>query len=161
MNKKIILFFILFYSILFALPIRAEQPRISVSGGWFLSISELDLVSGPGSDLKSTYLSPPDATLIDIKAEPKTLWSIYAKRTAAATDGIGISVKRTSDGKGKGWVEGGEYFIPLGDGYTKLFHGKGERIDITLQYRITGISINTPPGMKNIHINFIIEEENP
>lgn len=159
MNKKLIIFFILFYFFIVN-SLNAEQPKISVSGGWFLNINELNLTSGAGSDLKNTYISLPDATVIDISASPKTLWTVYARITAVPNSLI-ISVRRTSNGEGTGWIEGGEHFIRLSESYTKLFSGKGSRNGITLQYKLSGISIKTPPGFKSININFIVEEENP
>ncbi len=161
MIKKLLLFFILLYSILFTPPLQADEVEIFTSGGWFLTIGETDLIFGAGSNLKSTYLSPPDATLVDIKCEKKTSWSVYARKLQTQDlNDLEIFVRRTSDGEGKGSIEGGEYFIPLRESYTELFWGIGERIGITLQYKITGISINLSPGTKNFHINFIVEKTN-
>jgi hypothetical protein len=159
--KKNILILILFINpILLTIPIciPAENPKISASGSWFLSIDQSNLISGGGSNLQSTYQSPPDATLIDIKADKKSSWAVYVRRIQLPNN-LTIYVRRTSDGRGKGSIEGGENFIPLGEGYTMLFRGREERKDITIQYRIRGVSISISPGLRDLQIIYTVEED--
>lgn len=156
MNNKFLLILILLYSILLTSPSWAENLNISASGGWYLTIDYLDLISGAGSNLKSTYLSPPNATLIDIKANKNISWTVYARKTPEID--VSVFVRRTSDGIGNYQINGGENFIKLEDANIPIFQGKGERIGITIQYRITGVSLNIVPGLKNFRIFYTIEE---
>ena len=157
--KKNILILILFINpILLTIPIciPAENPKISASGSWFLSIDQSNLISGGGSNLQSTYQSQPDATLIDIKADKKSLWTVYVKRIPLPNH-LTLYARRTSDGRGKRTIEGGENFIPLGEGYTMLFRGSGERKDVTIQYRIEGVSISISPELRDFQIIYTVE----
>jgi len=160
MVSKIVILNLLINLILLTIPLylSAENLKISASGSWFLSIDQSNLISGGGSNLQSTYQSPPDATLIDIKADQKSSWAVYVRRIPLP-DHPTIYVRRTSDGRGKRSIEGGETFIPLGEGYTMLFRGRGERKDITIQYRIRGISISISPGLRDLPVVYAVEED--
>jgi len=144
--------------ILLTIPLHlsAENLKISTSGSWSLSIDQSNLISGGGNNLQSTYQSQPDATLIDIKADKNSLWTVYVKRIPLPNH-LTLYVRRTSDGRGKGSIEGGENFIPLGEGYTMLFRGRDERKDVTIQYRIEGISISISPGLRDFQIIYTVE----
>jgi len=159
--KKNILILILFINpILLTIPIcpSAENPKISASGSWFLGIDQSNLLSGGGSNLQSTYQSTPDATLIDVKADKKSSWAVYVRKIPLPNH-LTIYARRTSDGRGGGTIEGGENFIPLGEGYTMLFRGRGERKDVTIQYMIRGVSISISPGLRDLQIIYTIEED--
>jgi hypothetical protein len=160
MKKKILILNLLIHLILLTIPLylSAENLKISASGSWSLSIDQSNLISGGGSNLQSTYQSPPDATLIDIKANKKSSWAVYVRRIPLPNH-LTIYVRRTSDGRGKGTIEGGENFIPLGEGYTVLFKGRGERKDVTIQYIIKGVSISSSPGLRDFQIIYAVEED--
>ena len=160
MKKKILILILFVNPILLTIPLHlsAENLKISVSGSWSLGIDQSNLMSGGGSKLQSTYQSPPDATLIDIKADKKSSWAVYVRRIQLPNH-LTIDVRRTSDGRGKGTIEGGENFIPLGEGYTMLFRGRDERKDVTIQYRIRGVSISISQGLRDLKIIYTVEED--
>ncbi|NWG10092.1 MAG: hypothetical protein HXX80_07320 [Nitrososphaerales archaeon] len=160
MRKNILILILFLNPILLTIPLHlsAENLKISASGSWLLSIDQSNLISGGRSNLQSTYQSPPDATLIDIKANKKSSWAVYVRRIPLPNN-LTIDVRRTSDGRGQGTIEGGENFIPLGEGYTMLFRGRGERKDITVQYRIRGVSISISPGLRDLQIIYTVEED--
>ena len=163
MKKKILIFNLLVHFVLLIFPLRfliAENPNIYSSGSWILSIDPSHLQSGAGSNLQSTYDSPLDATQIDIHANQNTSWVVYGRRLPSIHKNLTIYVRRTSDGKGKGLIEGGENFIPLGEGDTALFRGIGPRRDITVQSRINGVSINISPGARDLQILYTLEGKN-
>jgi len=159
MKKIILVSFILFCSniLLFQSP-GFEEPKILVSGGWFRSINQFDLKAGAGSDLKENYESPLDETIIDIIAPNQTSWKVYVRRINHSNK-LSIYIRRTSEGRGKGSIEGGENFIPVEENPKPLFWGKGEKRGITVQFRISGVSINIPPGLKGFRILYEVKEE--
>jgi len=160
MVSKIVILNLLINLILLTIPLylSAENLKISASGSWFLSIDQSNLISGGGSNLQSTYQSTPDATLIHIKADKRSSWAVYVRRIPVFNN-LTIYARRTSDGRGEGTIEGGENFIPLGEGYTMLFRGRGERKDVTIQYRIRGVSISISPGLRDFQIIYTVEED--
>jgi len=159
MKKIILISFIFLYSILFPLhSSKSEEPKILVSGGWFLAIDQFNLKAGAGSNLTETYESPPDATLIDIIAHKETSWAIYVRRINQ-THNLSIYIRRTSDGTGREKIEGGENFILVEESPKLFFRGKGEKRSITVQFKIGGVSIGIPPGPKGFRIYYDVREE--
>jgi len=160
MKKKILILNLLTYLVLLTIPLylSAENLNISASGSWFLSVDQSNLISGVGSALQSTYQSPPDTTLIDIEADKKTSWTVYVRRIPLPNP-LTIYVRRTSDGRGKGTIEGGENFVPLGEGYTMLLRGRGQKKDITIQYRLRGVSISISQGLRDFQIIYAVEKD--
>ncbi|MEW6376752.1 MAG: hypothetical protein AB1502_13285, partial [Thermodesulfobacteriota bacterium] len=88
----------------------------------------------------------------------KSSWAVYVRRIPLPNH-LTLYVRRTSDGRGEGTIEGGENFIPLGEGYTMLFRGRGERKDVTIQYMIRGVSISISPGLRDLQIIYAVEED--
>ncbi len=160
MKKSGFVLFLLFYlaSGIYLPEGEARDLEIAVSGSPEFVIGEPDLASGAGSGLKPTYQSQPDAGVIDIKAPPEKRWIVHVRRIRP-TDRLTIYVRRTSDGIGRGNVEGGEDFIPVTQHYSPFFKGIGERKGITIQYRISGATIELGPGSWPFQIHYALEEE--
>lgn len=158
MSKYIFLLILLVCSTFLSTSSYADSLELSTSGGWFLTVNEYDLTSGAGSNLKDTFLSPADATLIDVQASPKMSWTVYAKlNTSSVNTNLKVYVRRTSDGQGSGSIEGGEHFILLREGNNRFFSGIGQQKGITIQYMAKGIHLGISPGLLNYHIIYFIE----
>lgn len=138
----------------FFLP-RAEALEISASGGWSRTITSSDLTAGAGSDLKSTYESASNATTINILG---VTWQVAVRRvdTSWNSDFV-LSVKRTSDGTGKGsTISGGLSYVTVGTTDSAFFSGTKNKTGINLQYQLSGVSITIPPGNYSTSITFTI-----
>lgn len=139
--------------------IDAEAINITAAGScWYRTISKVDLQSGAGSGLNSTYESTPDATVLDIEAGKKTQWAVYVRTAPSWVNDITLYVRRISDGKGGGTVEGGTSYVSVGPTDVQLFSGKGPRMGINLQYKLTGISIRIPVGTYSRTLIYTVEE---
>jgi len=159
MNKLLLALFIFIYLFFFPLySFGSNELEIIVSGGWFRIVDHFDLKAGAGSDLIESYESPLDATVIDIIAHKKTPWAVYVKKINQEHN-LSIYIRRTSNGTGEGKIEGGENFTLVEDSPKLLFRGKGEKRNITVQFKLSGISISIPPGLKGFRIYYEVREE--
>ncbi|MCD6360567.1 MAG: hypothetical protein J7M38_06825 [Armatimonadetes bacterium] len=129
-------------------PVCATE--IFVVGDWTgLTIAGWSLAGGAGADLVSSRESAPDQTLIaitDTSCSPGG-WRVDARRSDVHWPSrLSLSVRRTGDGSGPGDIQGGRTYQELTPTDSALFSGTGDRLDIPLQYRLDGISIDLPPG---------------
>ena len=120
---------------------------IGVSGSWFETIDENDLVGGPGSDLQSTYESAADQVSIDIEGADSQSWRVDVRKIDTDWHGdLGLYVRRTSDGTGDGQITGGTSYEQVTDTYQELFSGDRDRSGINLQLMLDGVSAGLPCG---------------
>jgi hypothetical protein len=139
---------------------RSEALDLSTTGGWTETINELDLVSGAGSDLIDTYQSATDATSMTISncTGDTDNWRLDVRRIddAGWHGDFTLYVKRTSDGEGTGSISGGQSYIEITTTDTELFSGAGDRSNISIQYQLTGMSINVLPDTYSEIITFTV-----
>ena len=153
-----ILFFLIL--LLFALT-EVEAIDISATGGWGETIDASDLVSGAGSNLVDTYESTSDATTITISncKNNNDNWSVRVHRLDDSSwhNDLIVYVKRTSDGQGGGSISGGlDYVFVLTIGQALFFSGKGDRSNIAVQYKVTGMSVDVSPATYNTTVVFTV-----
>jgi hypothetical protein len=120
---------------------------ISVTGSWFETIDETDLVGGAGSELKSTYESAADQISIDLLGAGQKGWRVDVRKVD--TDwhaALGLYVRRTSDGVGKGQIAGGTSYQQVTDTYQEFFRGDHNRRNINVQLMLDGVSAELPCG---------------
>lgn len=124
-------------------------------------MDETNLISGAGSDLIDTYESATNATLASISncTDDSDNWRVEVRRNDSGWYGdFTISVKRTSEGTGTGSISGGLSYIEITTTDTELFSGAGNRDNINLQYKLTGMSINVSQSNYNTTIIFTVVE---
>ena len=74
-------------------------------------------------------------------------WRIEVRLQGAPLPGEALmSVRRTGTGQGFGWIDGGLAFVPLGERPVILCSGAGDRMQIPLQVKFSGINPSTPSG---------------
>jgi hypothetical protein len=120
---------------------------ISVTGSWFETIDENDLVGGAGSDLKSTYESAADQVSIDLLGVGNNDWRVDVRKVD--TDwpaALSLYVRRTSDGNGSGQITGGTSYQQLTDTYQEFFGGSKNRRNVNVQMMLDGVSAELPCG---------------
>jgi hypothetical protein len=134
---------------------------ISVTGSWFETIDETDLVGGPGSDLKSTYESAADQVSIDIVGAGNKNWRVDVRKVD--TDwhsSLGLYVRRTSDGSGRGQITGGTSYQQLSDTYQQFFSGHRNRREINVQLMLDGVSAELECGDYLTTVYYTVVEVN-
>ena len=138
----------------------AKSQSITVRNDWDLAIGYSDLISPPVSDLNSTYTSEIKQTKIRIRRARNKFWevSISMSPNADWPADFHLYARRTKDGTGDGYVQGGEDFqeVTLIDNY--FFDGFLNRRRIWVQYRLTGVSIKIPSGTYSTTITYTVIE---
>jgi hypothetical protein len=120
---------------------------ITVAGDWFRTIDKTDLTAGAGSDLASQYESATGVTTVSIANTSGATWRVTARRSDATwNSNVSLWVKRTSDGSGSGSISGGTTYVQLSALDTEVFSGTGDRSNVTLQFKLTGMSKSVAPG---------------
>lgn len=127
--------------------------NLTVTGSWNLNITAGDLISGAGSDLKSTYESDKRAITIDITRSEKNWQVDVCKSDTNWPNNFHLYVKRTSNGSGSGNISGGTTYQEVTDTDKYFFSGEKKCRRINIQLKLSGVSIAIPP---NSYITTII-----
>jgi len=132
--------------LVFLSPGASFAISISASGGWSETIDENDLVAGAGSDLKSTYESATNATLLTISGcqNSDDTWQVKVSYSSSNWP-FSLSVKKS----------GGNYQT-ITTTQTDFFSGKGDTSNIALQYKLEGMSIKIAPGTYSTTITYTV-----
>jgi hypothetical protein len=121
---------------------------ITVTGSWIETIDKNDLVTGPGSDLQSTYTSVSGQVSIDISGTSgaSDAWRVDVKKIDSSwNNNLHPYVMRSSSGTG-GSVSGGTSYQEVTNINTSFFSGSGDVTGIKVQLRMTGASIQITPA---------------
>lgn len=119
------------------------QMALSMTGGVSETIDRDDLTAGAGSDLASDYISSTSAGSIDISGTSGISWKVQVKKTDGTWDSdMLVYVRRTSDGSGSGTITDGDTYQQITDTYTDLFTGSDDRSSISIQVKMSGMSVS-------------------
>ena len=118
---------------LYAAPVN---PKISATGGWSEIIDGNDLQSPwtAGSNLLDTFESITNASKLSVKA--KTWWQVNVKRAGGNWHNDFTLRARKS---------GGPYITLTSEDHS-FFCGQNNLNKINIQYELSGMSVNVPPG---------------
>lgn len=159
MKKRLLYFLILFiFFLIFAL--ESEAISIDVSGSWGLTISANDLISGPCSGLQSDYESSTNAVTIDVSyASYNRTWRVSVRKIDQSwpNDFI-LFTRRTSYSYG---VTGGTNYQEITNSNRTFISSNRDRINVSglaVQFQLSGVSINIPPGTYITTIYYTIVE---
>jgi len=120
---------------------------VRVSGSWFETLDETDLVGGAGSQLKSTIESAADQVSITLLGAGNSSWRVDVRKVDTDWHGdLGLYVRRTSDGSGQGQIAGGTSYQQVTDTYQEFFRGRKNCRDASLQLMLDGVSAELPCG---------------
>lgn len=120
-----------------------------VSDGWLEIIDKSDLIAGAGTDLISTYESTSDQVSINISGTTsgEDNWRVDVKRVDTDWhNDLSLYAQRTSNGSGGGTISGGSQYMAVTTGDQTFFSGRGDRTGIEVQLKVSGVSIQIPPG---------------
>lgn len=145
--NKILIIISIFCLIILSAPVYAVIS-ITASGSWSETINEIDLISGAGSDLSSTYESISSAVSISVSgtAGGGDNWRVDVRKsdTTWHNDFV-LYNQRTSDGTG-GSVSGGLAYQVITDIDQSFFSGSDDVSGINVQLKLSGMSVNVAPN---------------
>ncbi len=146
MRKLFFTTFIFLIALFLLFPGVSLAIDISATGGWSEIIDANDLVSGAGSDLKSSYESEAGATLLTISGcvDENDSWQVEVSRSDYNWP-FTLLVK----------TSGGNYqAITTTD--SDFFTGAGNAANIALQYKLEGMSVKISPGTYSTTITYTV-----
>jgi len=134
---------------------RPLRGQTIVLGGspWVVSLDATDVLSQEaGNDLASELLSDPAQSTFSInygffyELFVNYAWSVQVRATVGGLPtGVGLAVLRTDNGTPflvNGGISGGNInFIPLTTSNQAFFQGNRGRLNVGIQYRLSGLSI--------------------
>ncbi|MFC1490225.1 hypothetical protein ACFL6K_03350 [Candidatus Latescibacterota bacterium] len=135
--------------------------EIRVDGGWTdLSIGSADLIGGAGTDFIDTYTSNTDAGNVDIhRAKKNDYWRIDIRRSDINWfENLNLYARRTGSGNGNGNASGGLSYVEVNYIDREFFSGRGLLNNISLQYQLSGVSVQVPPDIYSTMLIFTIVE---
>lgn len=147
------------WAMLFAGSALAEIGIMSTGGSWSPSIGVNELLAGAGSDLISSYESNSSIEDVTITgtANADDAWRVDVKRTDSIWNGLlALSVKRTSDGAGGGSIAGGTFYQVIDAIDSVFFSGAGDRSSVTMQLKLSGVSLQIPPDTYSTTITYTV-----
>ena len=103
--------------------------------------------------------SDPGSILLHVinDAGRKEQWKVEVRLQGAPLPGGSVlSVRRTGKGQGFGWIDEGLSFIPVGERPVILCSGTGDRMQIPLQVKFSGINPSIPSGELRSGILFTV-----
>jgi hypothetical protein len=144
---------------------------ISIVGNWSETVNSSDLIAGAGSDLRSPIESSTSVAVINISNAAGTNWIVKVKKTDLLwPTETSLVIKRTSNGLGSiasddGFVgltgtesiSGGTTYLELTGNEQIIFSGAGNRSDIYIQLKLSGLSVLNPPDNYSTSITYRIE----
>jgi len=132
----------------------ARGADIAVTGNWWQTVNQADLISGAGSDIRTPIESSTVQTTLDISNTLGGSWTVVARQSDISWPaGVSLAVKRTTDGSGDGTISGGTTYVTLTPNDQILLSGSGDRAGIQLQLETNGLSVSH--GLGNYTLNII------
>ena len=136
----------------------AGTADLTAAGGWNRRVTGSDLTAGAGSDLASQEESDPGATVLSISATGAAGWRIKVRHSPIAWNNrFQLWVRRTSDGNGAGGITGGNGYVEVTELDADLFSGTRDRSNVSVQYKLTGLSKNISPASYLSSVVFTIQ----
>jgi len=149
---------VLIYILVYILSaIAAEGANITATGGWSETIDAFDLQAGAGSDLIDRYESNPNAVRINITGAGGGSWRVDISKMDDNWDAdFHLYARRTSGGIGSGTISGGTSYMEVEDFDKPFFSGSRNRWIISVQLRLTGVSVQIPPDTYSTDVVFTV-----
>lgn len=146
---------------MFLLFLLANTPvwaaTIVATGSFSLPLGTGDLTAGAGSNLPASLTSAGSVFSVNVNNAPLIgSYRVYARVSGTGIPaGVTLSLKRTSDGVSLlplALISGGTSFITLSSSDTEIFSGELDRDNISLQLRISGLSVAVTPATYQISV---------
>jgi len=146
---------LIFAFLLFLISSSAASIEITSTGNWSVTIDSSNLINGAGSDLNSTYESTTYQVSLTISSTSGS-WRVDVRKanTNWHTD-LHLWVRRTGDGSG-GSVSNGTVYQELTGTDQPFFTGSDNVSGITLQLKLSGMSVQVPPDTYTATIYYTV-----
>jgi hypothetical protein len=142
---------------LLALSDLVHGADLTSSGDWVENITAANLVSGAGSNLQPQFESVSGITSLTINNAPGA-WTLRVRLAGSGGHGnVTVYAKRTSGGSGVGTISGGTAYMALTGSDTEFFSGTDNRGNISLQFKLTGLSSSVSPATYFSSILFTVQ----
>ena len=128
---------------------------LNSSGGWSVDISAANLINYAGSNLEPELESASGVSNLSV-TNGSGGWTVSMRKSGGHSN-VRIFVKRTSGGIGNGNISGGTAYLELTGSNTVFFTGTQNKTGISLQYKLTGLSIDIPPAVYLSSITFTVQ----
>jgi hypothetical protein len=129
---------------------------ISANGSWTETIGAPPPAAG--DDLPNTCESASNVISINITATSSN-WGLTVKKIDSKWhSNLHLWVKRTSDGSGTGSISGGSSYIEATDTDNAFFNGNGDRNNVNIQLKLTGVSIHVPPDTYTTTVYYTVSD---
>jgi hypothetical protein len=90
---------------------------------------------------------------------PRAAWRLDIRRNDVEWPvGLRLRVRRTGDGAGTGLVAGGREYVEVGPTYRTLCSGTGDRMNVPLQFKISGLPLDLDAGTHAANIVYTLVE---
>lgn len=138
----------------------ASAMDLAASGSWSTTINASDLQAGAGSPLVATHDSATAQVVLTVSATAGSTdaWRLDVRRADSAWDpDVKLWVRRTGAGSGAGSISDGLSWIEVGPTDTSFFSGAGDRSDVPVQLRISGVSLSLSPDsyLSTVHYTLV------
>ena len=132
---------------------------LRLTGSWTLMVDLSDMQGPAGSELAPEYESTQDESKIKVNKAKNKYWAVDIRKEDINwhTD-LRFYVRRTSDGRGKGWVAGGLIYIESTGTDSQLITGFHDMDLIYLQFKLTGVSTNLSSDTYSANIIYTLTE---
>ena len=139
---------------------------ISVTGSWSLSIGQANLTGGAGTNLTTPYESATNQLLMTISGTGGKSWRVDVYRVDSTWHtSFVLSAKRTTDGTPA--AKGAHSIDPIGLTYTAIttvattfWSGTNDYTNISLQYKLDGVSCAIPAASYSTTVYFTVVQTN-
>jgi len=125
---------------------------VDINGSWTETVNKYNLMAGTGSDLSNQIESSGDSINVDItfSTSADDTWRIDARRSDTNwNSNLGLYLRRSNDGVTgvyAGSISGGTVYQELMNTDLQFFIGSGDRVNVNLQFMVSGMSLQIPPG---------------
>ena len=110
--------------------------------GWRIQLGPTDVAGEAGSDLKPSYDTGTGGETISVGGTAGSAWQLLIKRADGKWNGdLVLQAQVINPGTGSGTISAPSQFLTVTDTYYGFFSGDGDRNNILVRLRISGISI--------------------
>ncbi|MEI6502835.1 MAG: hypothetical protein WCP21_17635 [Armatimonadota bacterium] len=146
-------------SLLFPAPSAHAALTVTVTGDWRLGLTRQTLVGLPGSDLSTVFESAPGRASLTVSGALRAdqRWRVeISRRDLRWHPALQLQVCRAGNGVGAGVVHGGLNYRSIDTIPGVLMSGCGNRLQVPLQFRLSGFSVRVPPADYTTELSYTV-----
>jgi hypothetical protein len=146
-----------FLALILACAASASAADLTSIGDWTESIDASNLASGAGSDIQGPLQSMTGVTVLSI-ANSAGRWRLKAHVAPNQWNpNLVVWVQRVTDGTGRGCISSGASYVQLGSTDVELFRGVGDRSNISIRFKLSGLTHRISPASYSSSVVFSVQ----